>query len=93
VSSSQTAAVAGLSGSAVGALDLSGNVYEWVDDWCGAVLPAGFAVQGPASGSDRVFRGGSWRADPQYARVADRYVGVPGLRGSGLGVRLLRAAP
>ena len=93
VISSQTATVAGLSGSAVGALDLSGNVYEWVDDWYGPVLPAGVDVQGPASGSDRVNRGGSWGYVPQFARVANRYDFTPGYRGSNLGVRLLRTAP
>ena len=96
VRSGQTAAVAGLSGSAVGALDLSGNVYEWVGDWhegYGQAPPAGVDVQGPASGSRRVTRGGSWDLVPQLARVAVRSYDVPGIRYSYLGVRLLRIAP
>jgi formylglycine-generating enzyme required for sulfatase activity len=93
VSSSQTAAVAGLSGSAVGALDLSGNVYEWVDDRYGPVPLAGVDMQGPASGSYRVNRGGSWIIGPQLARVAYRRYDPPGYRDSLLGVRLLRTAP
>ena len=93
VGSGQTAAVAGLSGSAVGALDLSGNVYEWVGDRYGLVPPAGVDAQGPASGSFRVNRGGSWDIMPQFARVARRYGGAPGDRLSYLGVRLLRIAP
>ena len=93
VSSSQTAAVAGLSGSVAGAFDLSGNVWEWVSDWYGQAPLAGVDVQGPASGSDRVFRGGSWRIDPQYARVAYRRSCTPGYRNFVLGVRLLRTAP
>jgi formylglycine-generating enzyme required for sulfatase activity len=93
VDSEQTAAVAGLSGSAVGALDLSGNVWEWVGDWYGQGPPAGVDVQGPASGSARVFRGGSWFIDPQYARVARRSLNTPGFRSYYLGVRLLRTAP
>jgi formylglycine-generating enzyme required for sulfatase activity len=71
-------------------------VYEWVGDWYegyGQVPPAGVDVQGPASGSFRVYRGGSWGIDPQYARVADRYGDVPGNRRSILGVRLLRTVP
>ena len=93
VSSGQTAAVAGLSGSAVGALDLSGNVYEWVGDCCEQVPLAGVDVQGPASGSFRVGRGGGWSDAPQSARVALRGSDAPGYRGSYLGVRLLRTAP
>ena len=93
VSSGQTAAVAGLSGSAVGALDLSGNVYEWVGDCCEQVPLAGVDVQGPASGSHRLFRGGSWSGDPLLARVAFRNFAVPGYRSSNLGVRLLRTSP
>jgi formylglycine-generating enzyme required for sulfatase activity len=96
VSSGQTAAVVGLSGAAVGAFDLSGNVEEWVGDWnvgYGQVPPAGVDVQGPASGFLRVYRGGSWVNDPQSARVAYRFYGSPGNHSIVLGVRLLRAAP
>ena len=95
-SAKQTVAVAGLSGSAVGAFDLSGNVYEWASDWHGGygqVLPPGVDVQGPASGPVRVLRGGSCLFGPQLARVADRYGDAPGLRSYFLGVRLLRTAP
>jgi formylglycine-generating enzyme required for sulfatase activity len=89
----ETAPVGGLLPSAAGALDLSGNMMEWQQDWFGA-LSAGVDVQGPASGSDRVLRGGSWLSDPQLARVAIRYYYFsPGDRGSRLGVRLLRTAP
>jgi formylglycine-generating enzyme required for sulfatase activity len=93
VSSSQTAAVAGLSGSAVGALDLSGNAWEWVGDWHERVPLAGVDGQGPASGSYRVGRGGSWGSVPQFARVAGRNDLTPGDRYGTLGVRLLRTAP
>ena len=93
VSSIQTAAVAGLSGAAVGTFDLSGNVWEWVGDWHEQVPLAGVDGQGPASRSNRVFRGGSWYSVPRYARVAGRDYAAPGLRGDYLGVRLLRTAP
>ena len=93
VSSSQTAAVAGLSGSVAGAFDLSGNVWEWVSDWYGQPPLAGVDVQGPASGSFRVLRGGGWCIGPQSARVANRVYFTPGYRGNFLGVRLLRTAP
>ena len=93
VNSRQTAAVAGLSGAAVGAFDLSGNVYEWVGDWDGLALSAQVDARGPASGSDRVLRGGSLVNFPQFARVAFRNRGVPGVRSHALGFRLFRAAP
>ena len=93
VSSRQTAAVAGLSGAAVGTFDLSGNVWEWVGDWYEPVSLAGVGVQGPASGPRRVLRGGSWRSVPKAARGAIRYGGDPGIRIYDLGVRLLRTAP
>jgi len=88
----QTAPVAGLSSSAAGVLDLSGNLFEWQQDWW-AQLSAGVDAQGPASGSLRVVRGGSWYDAPQYARVAIRFNDSPGVRDRTLGFRLLRTAP
>ena len=93
VSSSQMSAVASLLGSAVGAFDFSGNVYEWAGDRYEQVPLAGVDGQGPASGSRRVIRGGSWGGAPQNARVALRYSNAPVRRYDYLGVRLLRTAP
>jgi formylglycine-generating enzyme required for sulfatase activity len=88
-----TAPVGGLLPSAVGVLDLSGNVWEWQRDvWLDSPA-AGVDAEGPASGSSRVLRGGSWDFDPLLARVAVRYYGAPGRRSRRLGVRLLRTAP
>jgi formylglycine-generating enzyme required for sulfatase activity len=85
-----TASVGGFLSSAAGVLDLSGNAWEWQRDvWLDSPA-AGVDVQGPASGSHRVNRGGSWSGVAQSARVAFRYYGAPGLRNRALGVRLLR---
>jgi hypothetical protein len=65
-------------------------VWEWVGDWYEQVSLAGVDVQGLASGSRRVYRGGSWSSDPQYARVANRLFNPPDYRYINLGVRLLR---
>jgi formylglycine-generating enzyme required for sulfatase activity len=92
VGARQTAPVAGLSSSAAGVFDLSGNLLEWQEDgWAGSPS-AGVDAQGPASGSDRVDRGGSWNVVPRYARVALRVHNPPGNRHDRLGFRLLRAS-
>jgi formylglycine-generating enzyme required for sulfatase activity len=88
----QIAPVAGLSSSAAGVFDLSGNLSQWQNDRWSEALSAGVDVQGPASGSVRVGRGGSWFSGPQIARVAYRGSSTPGDRYSNLGFRLLRTA-
>ena len=57
----------------VGALDMSGNVWELVADWDGE-YPPGRQVNptGPSSGIRRVARGGSWHASPDHVRSALR---------------------
>jgi formylglycine-generating enzyme required for sulfatase activity len=92
VSAGRTAPVAGLSPSAAGVFDLSGNLLEWQEDGWGGAPPVGVDVQGPAWGSTRVNRGGSWSNVSRYARVADRFYYPPGHRRDDLGFRLLRTA-
>jgi formylglycine-generating enzyme required for sulfatase activity len=93
VSQRSTASVGGLLPSAAGVLDLSGNVWEWQQDWWSSPPAAGVDTEGPASGSNRVIRGGSWYDHPRNARVAYRYYVAPGSRYYYLGVRLLRTVP
>ena len=93
VGARQTAPVAGLSSSAAGVFDFSGNLSQWQNHLSFGVPSAGVDVQGSASGSDRVVRGGSWRNVPLNARVALRYGNAPGNRNDYLGFRLLRTAP
>jgi formylglycine-generating enzyme required for sulfatase activity len=93
VSRQSTAPVGGLLSSAAGALDLSGNVWEWQQDVWLDPPAAGVDSEGPASGSNRVVRGGSWYFGPRVARVAVCNYSAPGYRFFDLGVRLLRTVP
>jgi formylglycine-generating enzyme required for sulfatase activity len=88
-----TAPVGGLLSSAAGALDLSGNVWEWQRDWWSGPPAAGVDTQGLVSGSFRVRRGGSWDSVARFARVAIRHDSASVRRTNFLGVRLLRATP
>ncbi len=57
-----------------GALDLAGNVWEWVADGYGAYsVEAVVNPTGAASGSERILRGGSWGYLPAFVRSAYRY--------------------
>jgi hypothetical protein len=71
-------------------LSQKANSWEWCRDWYADKLSGGEVTDplGPASGSDRVFRGGSWYDDAACCRSAQRGYGAPTLRLYDIGFRL-----
>ncbi|MGA1863410.1 formylglycine-generating enzyme family protein [Deferribacter thermophilus] len=76
----------------LGIYDMSGNVYEWVQDWYDSSYYRSSPKNnptGPSSGSSRVKRGGSWLNLPRLVRASYRNYGTPGSRDNYIGFRLV----
>ena len=85
-----THAVGSKQANELGIYDMSGNVWEWCQDRKGSY--SSFSQVNPTganSGSDRVYRGGSWGNSARVCRSSFRSFNVPDFRSFGLGLRLV----
>lgn len=89
----KTHEVKGMATNSYDLYDMSGNVYEWCWDWNGNYASADVTDPLGASGSSRVYRGGSWNLGASYCSVAYRNGASPYGRDSIVGFRVVRNAP
>lgn len=75
---------------ALGIHDMTGNVWEWCLDRKGDYAAgAQTDPQGPASGTNRVFRGGGWYDPANRCRLSQRDGFIPEFSNENLGFRLV----
>ncbi len=81
-----------------GVMDMAGNVNEWVNDWVSSSYYSSQSIwinpTGPASGTYKVLRGGSWSSNADGLSVANRLNGVdPSARFNTAGFRCAAPPP
>jgi formylglycine-generating enzyme len=73
-----------------GLYDMHGNAVEWCSDWYGDYPTTALTnPTGPATGSSRVLRGGSWGYFAQICRSAQRHFNYPASLNNNYGFRVV----
>ena len=88
----RTHSVCGKEANLIDLCDMSGNVFEWVEDWyeSDTSLFSNTDPVGPSSGETKILRGGSYQSPKNVIRNAFRYNTAPGYRDGQMGLRLVR---
>ena len=89
-SGSKTHAVGTKQPNELGIYDMTGNVYEWCQDWYGSYSSSPQTNPiGAVNGSCRVYRGGCWVSSARNCRTSYRGRRTPDFRYGFLGLRLV----
>ncbi len=81
----------GANGYGYGLYDTAGDIWEWCNDWYGSSYYGTSETTnptGPASGSERVLRGGGWANSASTCRVSYRSYGAPSYHSGSSGFRV-----
>lgn len=85
--------------SSYGIFNMAGNVQEWVSDWYQSDYYTQVSTgtdlvnpTGPAVGTEKVLRGGSWDTIPIFLRTVHRMSAAPGEPTAAIGFRCVGAA-